>query len=213
MPTLKGDDGVPSGFNPNKPFGVWGDSGTQTLGGGGNGVVGSSRFYTGVAGFTLSSDINAAGVYGGGHIGVAGGVTGSNTLPQSTTKVGVYGTGSGENVGGIGVQGVSDTSIGVLGESQNIGVLSSSDKGVGVQGTSPRIGLCSLGSNLGDGIGVVGISNATGVFGWGGDFGGYFIGNVHITGLLTKGGGGFKMIIHLILQTSTSLIHLSSHHT
>lgn len=77
---IQGEDGLPSGFTPNKPFGVWGDSATQTLGGGGNGVVGSSRFYTGVAGFTLSNDINTAGVYGGGRIGVAGGVNGSNTF-------------------------------------------------------------------------------------------------------------------------------------
>jgi len=54
------------------------------------------------------------GVFGGGHIGVAGGTTGSNTLP--TSSVGVYGTGlNGSRLGAIGVQGVSDTNAGVIG--------------------------------------------------------------------------------------------------
>lgn len=39
MPALTGDDGVPSGFTPNRPFGVWGDSGDGGLAGGGNGVL------------------------------------------------------------------------------------------------------------------------------------------------------------------------------
>ena len=54
MPSVSGDDGTPSGFTPNNPFGVWGDSGSQgPFGGGGNGVIGSSALSSGVAGFTL----------------------------------------------------------------------------------------------------------------------------------------------------------------
>src|SRR5215203_5539245 len=111
MTSLQGDDGVPSGFTPSKPFGVWGDSGTETLGGGGNGVIGSSRFYTGIAGFTLSSDDRAAGVFGGGHIGVQG---------VSDTSVGVLG--------------VSDTGVGALGESSDgDGVRGESMHGAGMR--------------------------------------------------------------------------------
>ena len=54
MPPVTGNDGTPSGFNPNAPFGVWGDSGSAgPFGPGGNGVVGSSGLSSGVAGFTI----------------------------------------------------------------------------------------------------------------------------------------------------------------
>ena len=110
MPSVSGDDGTPSGFVPNGPFGVWGDSGSQEqLGGGGNGVIGSAGLSSGVAGFTLDDSSRAAGVFGAGPaVGVAGGVNGSNTAPGG--QVGVYGTGSnGQSLGGVGVFGESDT--------------------------------------------------------------------------------------------------------
>ena len=186
MASVKGDDGVPSTIVPSRLFGVWGDSGTGSGGeGGGNGVLGTSANYTGIAGITLSGSNDAAGVFGGGHIGVAGGATGSNTFPGGS--VGVYGTGSnGSNLGGIGVQGVSDTATGVLGESNT---------GDGV-----------LGFGFGhQGFGVVGISNGTGVFGIGATSG-EFIGNVDVTGTLTKGSGGFK-IDHPLDPANKYLIH------
>ena len=114
MPSLKGDDGTPSGFSPTVPFGVWGDSGSAApFGPGGNGVIGSSALSSGIAGFTLADSNRAAGVYGAGpQVGIAGGVTGSNTAPEG--RVGVYGTGSNQrNLGGIGVSGESDTAFGV----------------------------------------------------------------------------------------------------
>ena len=62
MPSVSGDDGTPSGFVPNGPFGVWGDSGSQEpFGGGGNGVIGSAGLSSGVAGFTLDDSSRAAG--------------------------------------------------------------------------------------------------------------------------------------------------------
>jgi|SRR5215213_2098859 hypothetical protein len=194
MTSLQGDDGVPSGFTPSKPFGVWGDSGTETLGGGGNGVIGSSRFYTGIAGFTLSSDDRAAGVFGGGHIGVGGGVTGSNTVPNHRAGVGVYGTGSGSsNLGGIGVQGVSDTSVGVLGVSDTgVGALGESSDGDGVRGESMHgAGMRAYGFRD-DSAGLIAISNGTAVVGLGAPAG-EFYGDVYVTGTLSKGSGGFKI--------------------
>src|SRR5688500_15721356 len=93
MPPLNGDDGIPSGFTPNRPFGVWGDSGDAGLIGGGNGVVASSRQGSGVAGFTLQTATPrfAAGVFGSGLVGVAGLVTGDATYPEK--NVVVYGAG------------------------------------------------------------------------------------------------------------------------
>jgi len=71
----------PSGFNPNAPFGVWGDSGSAgPFGPGGNGVVGSSGLSSGVAGFTLANQNRASGVFGiGPVVGVTGYVNGANT--------------------------------------------------------------------------------------------------------------------------------------
>lgn len=196
MPAVTGDDGVPSGIVPFRPFGVWGDSGTGASGvGGGNGVFGSSANYSGIAGITRSSSNDAAGVFGGGHIGVAGGTTGSNTFP--TSSVGVYGTGSnGAQLGAIGVQGVSDTNSGVFGESTSgVGVLGESSSSDGVLG----FGFGKTGS------GVAGISNSVGVFGLGG-ISGEFLGNVDVTGTLTKGTLAFK-IDHPLDPANKYLFH------
>jgi hypothetical protein len=197
MATIKGDDGTPSGFSPNEPFGVWGDSGTSgPFGGGGNGVVGSSGFSSGVAGFTLSSQLNAAGVFGEGPVGVAGYVAGARSFPQG--PVGVYGSGSSGNprsaLGAIGVLGDSDTRAGVAGQSvSGVGVAGESQSDAGVAGlTTSSAGVRGVSANN---VGVVGISNGTGIIGWGGAQAGFFFGDVQVTGQLFKGGGGF-MIDH-----------------
>jgi len=183
MPPVTGDDGTPSGFNPNAPFGVWGDSGSAgPFGPGGNGVVGSSGLSSGVAGFTLANHNRASGVFGSGPVvGVTGYVNGANTAPGG--KVAVYGAGSnGKNLGGTGVFGESDTGVGVLGDSNSSdGVLGLTSSGAGVAGVSSN------------NVGVFGISNGTGVLGWGGSQAGLFIGNVQITGNLSKAGGGFEI--------------------
>jgi len=183
MPSVSGDDGTPSGFTPQKPFGVWGDSGSPgPFGGGGNGVLGTARFSSGVAGFTSADSDRAAGVFGAGPaVGVAGGVNGSNTAPSGL--VGVYGTGSnGQSLGGIGVFGESDTGDGVLGQStSSSGVGGFSTTGAGVLGVSSQ------------NVGLLGISNGTGVVALGGAAAGTFFGNVSVTGSLSKGGGGFTI--------------------
>src|SRR5215471_17391000 len=95
---VNGTDNTPSGFNPNKPYGVWGDAGTVLLGSGGNGVVGSSAAYTAIAGFSMADDPRAAGVFGTGlRVGVAGLVQGAGSFPNG--KVGVFGAASTDGTG------------------------------------------------------------------------------------------------------------------
>ena len=184
MAATKGDDGTPSGFNPDpaKPFGVWGDSGSAgAFGGGGNGILGSSKYSSGVAGFTLSTQLNAAGVFGEGAVGICGYATGANSFPS--VKVGVYGTGAGPSrqaAGGIGVIGEADSNIGVYGESDSgPGIAGFTTSGAGVRGVSAQ------------NVGVFGVSTGTGVLGWGGALAALFIGDVEVTGNLMKAGGGF----------------------
>ncbi|MGH9363480.1 MAG: hypothetical protein ACRD2T_16340, partial [Thermoanaerobaculia bacterium] len=123
--------------------------------------------------------------------GVAGIINGATTAP--TSRVGVYGTGSnGGRLGGVGVQGDSDTRSGVLGVSRSgRGVSGDSNSGPGVAGLT-QTGAGVLGIS-GQNVGVFGISNGVGVLGLGGLNSGLFIGDVEITGNLTKGGGGFQI--------------------
>lgn len=209
MAPITGNDGTPSGFvpDPARPFGVWGDSGSPgAFGSGGNGVLGSSKFSSAVAGFTLKTGTprTAAGVFGSGQVGVAGQVTGAFTFPDA--NAGVYGSGSnGSNLGGVGVYGHGDTNVGVLGVSvSGRGVSGDSNKGPGVFGSSSTAsGVIGLSSQS---VGVFGISNGTGVIGWGGDQAALFIGDVEITGNLTKGGGGFS-IDHPLDPANRTLQH------
>jgi hypothetical protein len=194
MAQVTGDDGTPSGFTPNGSFGVWGDSGVGgPFGPGGNGVVGSNSAGTGVAGFSLLEDPRAAGVYGQGpKVGVAGAIDGANTAPR--TKVGVYGTGANGRgrLGGIGVQGESDVSSGVVGISHSgDGVSGSSSTGVGVRASSSNAPAVFAVS--GQDVALLGLSNGIGVMGAGGVNAGFFFGNVRVTGAITKGGGGFEI--------------------
>ncbi|HEV3077599.1 MAG TPA: hypothetical protein VHB47_24475 [Thermoanaerobaculia bacterium] len=196
MPPIKGDDGTPSGFTPSSSFGVWGDSGgVGPFGTPGNGVVGSSRLGSGVAGFTLATarPFRAAGVFGSGPVGVAGYVTGANTAPGA--PVAVYGAGSnGHGLGFTGVEGESDSGTGVLGvSSSGRGVVGNSDTGVAVVGIGAQ------------NIGVAGISDGIGVLGVGGQAA-EFIGAVNVTGTLTKGGGGF-LIDHPLEPANRTLCH------
>ena len=198
MATLQGDDGTPSGFvpDPAKTFGVWGDSGSPgAFGGGGNGVLASSKYSSGVAGFTLSAQLNAAGVFGLGPVGVCGYATNANSFPSGT--VGVYGSGANpfRPAGGIGVMGQADTETGVYGESVlGAGVAAFSTQGPGVRGVTPH------------GTGVFGVSLDTGVLGWGGTLAALFIGDVDVTGNLWKAGGGF-VIDHPHAPTRKLLRH------
>jgi hypothetical protein len=130
---------------------------------------------------------------------------------NASNSVGVYGVASdGEGFGvvgdsspGTGVFGFSDIGPGVLGFSDgSAGVAGGVRSGTGVSGDSGG-GFISggvFGTSTGGLIsgGVFGISSAPagiGVFGRGGEDGTarYFEGNVQVTGLLTKAGGGFKI--------------------
>jgi hypothetical protein len=124
---VNGSDNTPSGFNPNKPYGVWGDSGTVLLGSGGNGVVGSSAAYTAIAGFSMANDPRAAGVFGTGPwVGVAGAVQGATSFPQD--KVAVFGTASNERESiGTGVEGHGKIGVGGFGSGGGDGVFGFND--------------------------------------------------------------------------------------
>ena len=80
------------------------------------------------------------------------------------------------------VRGISDTDAGVFGESNSgNGVLGSSQTATGVLGISSQS------------IGVGGLGNDVGIFGAGGNLAGWFLGNVSVSGSLTKSGGGFSI--------------------
>jgi hypothetical protein len=122
----------------------------------------------------------------------------------------------GDSPPGTGMMGVSDTGTGVLGFSESsAGVTGSARNGIGVSADSSGGFISSgvFGTSTGGLIsgGVFGISSAQrgiGVFGRGGTDGnaGYFEGNVQVTGLLTKAGGGFK-IDHPLEPTDKYLSH------
>lgn len=185
MGTLKGDTGT-SGVVPPNNFAVWGDS-TAT-----DGVVGTSQHYA-VRGITLANSAFAGtGILGDsqstGGTGVAGTSTGGTAIwgiDYGTGGIGVLGTASkygvsGQAGSGTGVFGRSSTGSGVWGQSDSsAGVYGSSTSNNGVVGVSSQR------------IGVYGISNDTAIFAWGGRLAGYFIGDVIISGNLSKGGGGF----------------------
>lgn len=196
MATVRGDDGVSSGMVPNAPYGVWGDSGSNAPGG--YGVIGTSKNYSGVVGETLNAGTRAAGVYGAGHVGVAGAVTNATTAPS--TGVGVYGTGSNDGgLNAIGVQGVSDSNVGVEGDSLT---------GIGVQGVSSRqgynFGVVGRGPNAG--VAAFNPNNNHAAYLASDCCAAWFTGDVRITGTLFKGGGGFR-IDHPLDPTGKYLSH------
>jgi hypothetical protein len=107
---------------------------------------------------------------------------------------GVEGTSSSGR--GPGVRGTSSSEPGVVGQNSRggCGVAGHSDTGTGVAGTSRT------------GAGVAGISNDTGVVGFGGSEAGRFLGNVTVTGTLSKAAGQFK-IDHPLDPASKYLCH------
>jgi hypothetical protein len=105
----------------------------------------------------------------------------------------------------IDVHGVSEAGYGVFGESiGGDGVFGESISGDGLAGlSSTGIGVSGV---SGQHIGVVALSNGVGVLGLGGTLSGQFIGNVDVSGTLTKGGGGFK-IDHPLDPANKYLLH------
>jgi hypothetical protein len=149
--------------------GVRGEAGSTTFGGGDNGVLG------------ISHNKVKSGVYGEdaeGGFGVLGRSSGNAAGGQNQgvygwvyatdpvgTAAGVRGQNDGTNANGYGVWG------------------SHAGSGIGVLGTTPS------------GLAVVGASGFIGVLGYAppAGYAGYFIGNVNITGTLTKGAGAFRI--------------------
>lgn len=175
--------------------------GTSTTGG--DGVVGYVGDATGVVGNSVTGD----GVYG--ISGTGNGVVGENysqpgdpvdPLPAGVLGRSELGNGvSGESTSGSGVFGLNDgAQSGVWGSN------CSNDPGIGVKGTSLAGSGVAATSLLGDGVygdtivgnGVEGFSSrGVGVLGESGSggFAGLFLGNVRVTGNLSKAGGGFEI--------------------
>jgi hypothetical protein len=175
--------------------------GTSTTGG--DGVVGYVADATGVVGNSVAGN----GVYG--ISGTGNGVVGENysqpgdpvdPLPAGVLGRSELGNGvTGESTSGSGVFGLNDgAQSGVWGSN------CSNDPGIGVKGTSLAGSGMAATSLLGDGVygdtilgsGVEGFSSrGAGVLGESGSggFAGLFLGNVRVTGNLSKAGGGFEI--------------------
>jgi hypothetical protein len=173
---------VDPGGNP-AASGVFGSS---TVGG--NGVVGFVGEATGVVG----NSIRGTGVRG---ISTGNGVVGESVGDGARTGV------LGSSDTGLGVQGESSSSDGILGRTFGAGAafgvrgshLSSSEDGGGVVGAS-FLGVGVHGLSFAD-FGVVGEGRhgVQGISTTPAGFAGDFLGNVRITGSLSKGGGGFEI--------------------
>jgi hypothetical protein len=195
-------------------FGVYGESSSSEgvrgrnsasgnfgiLGSNNAGVYGESANGNGVQG--RSSSASDSGVFGqntnAGGVGVAGKNEANGNFGYLGTRYnGVWG----ESSGGTGVYGASSSGWGVHGKNTatgSFGVLGFSLPSyypVGVYGEAPGNGWGIWGVNFASGLGVSGFSSGgRGVFGQS-DTGwaGYFQGNVHVTGNVSKSGGSFKI--------------------
>jgi hypothetical protein len=182
---------------------------------GGNGVLGESFNGTGVRGISSTS----FGVFGS-----------SNTFTaveaRSNSGFGIFGS-SNSNTG---IHGQSNTGTGVFGHTnQGVGVFGQSSSGTGVIGLSDNnVGAGVSGFNGADGIGVTGqTATGVGVFGAsntgiallaqggagtallsisGGGPAAEFLGDVAVSGTLTKSGGSFK-IDHPLDPANKTLSH------
>ncbi|MCR4406565.1 MAG: hypothetical protein NUW24_06550 [Anaerolineae bacterium] len=163
-------------------YGVRGDT-ASTLG---RGVVGWARA---TSGYTIgvwgrSDSTDGAGVVG--HAlatsGETHGVRGQSDSPNGRGVVGWATATSGNNYGVLG-QSSSTSGIGVYGRAT-----ATSGNAAGVVGSSTSTdGVGVFGSSEGrDGIGVYGTAPDTG-------YAGYFLGDVHVEGTLSKAAGGFKI--------------------
>jgi len=172
--------------NTGTGYGIRGD------GGGASGVVGFSTGSAGVYGWSqngngIQGQTSGAGAYGvyGSHDADGTGVygrsgAGTAIRGHSSSGVGVQGDAGG---GAVGVRGISATGYAVLGEITGMEVTPSGN--VGVLGMGPT-GVYGYTASSG-GFGVKGWCDAVGCLA------GHFIGDVTVTGTLTKGGGAFRI--------------------
>jgi len=179
--------------NSDTGFGVFGSSTT------GNGTQGLSNSGNGVFGFSLTGN----GVRGDTGNGSTAGVMGVNSAS------GGYGV-LGQAFDGTGVRGISSTGFGVVGSSSNsfgagvsgfnftdgIGVSGQTGTGLGVFGASQSgVGLLAQSTEGTAVLSITGTGSA-----------GEFIGDVSVSGTLTKGGGSFK-IDHPLDPANRNLSH------
>ncbi len=192
--------GTNKGTNPDALpillMGVWGVSDSTS----GLGVLGQSNAGIGVRGLSTvgiamfgetTDPAGGIGVWGKSNTRGVVGTQGNTSCPGTygiggcaTTGNGIYGQAD----TGYAVLAQSNTGVGILGKSNNaIGVWgNSSTRGiVGTLGSTSCAGTYGVGGCAVDGDGVVGRSTNGRA--------GYFIGNVQITGTLTKGAGAFKI--------------------
>lgn len=150
---------------------------------------------------TSTTGTSVHGVRGDSYSSSAYGVFGTN---QSLTGTGIRGTAangtgvSGDSSGGVGVRGTSGSNFGVFGESSSgLGVYgTTSGSGSGVRGFNSGSGPgVSATSASGDGIQsfISGSADAIQAQNSGTGRAGNFLGNVRVTGSLTKGSGSFQI--------------------
>ena len=184
-------------------------------GNGGQGVFGQAINGTGVRGASSSG----FGVFGSSDTFTAVEArsnTGFGMFGSSNTNTGIHG----QSNTGVGVFGFTNQGTAVFGHSPNgTGLLGLSDNnlGAGVSGFNSTAGIGVTGQT-GTGLGVFGASNTgIGVFAQsndgpalmsltGGGSAGEFIGDVSVSGTLTKGGGSFK-IDHPLDPANKTLSH------
>ena len=163
---------------------------------GGFGVRGYGRI--GVQGEGTSSGVKGTSVGGAGleGEGVSGVIAdGSNYGVFATGGTGVFGSGT----DGTGVRGVSNAAggIGVSGSGSQYGVRGTNGAAAGVRGDSANVALWGEGGNYG----VYALSTKTTGLHYGiyarsmssGGFAGYFVGDVHVNGTLSKAAGSFRI--------------------
>ncbi len=171
-------------------YGVRGESTSQS----GTGVYGSANSGTGVLGSTFfgtgmhgRASLAGTGVFG--EAAAASGATyGMHGRSASTSGTGVYGEATAASGGANGVRGESDSTSGAgvfgranaaTGGAYGVAGHSSSASGRGVFGWAT--------ATSGTTYGVYGRSDSAD------GYSGYFLGRLHATGTLSKGGGSFKI--------------------
>jgi len=143
----------------------------------------------------ITDVIAGTGLTGGGtsgsvtlNVAVPLSLSGSSSAPiiegiNTTTGLGAGGGILGKGYFGVRGDGNGDTGFAVYGVNAGTGVFGSGST-YGVYGSSNGVGVYGAGGSGGSGVYGINLS---------GNFAGSFLGNVQITGTLTKGGGSFKI--------------------
>jgi hypothetical protein len=165
-------------------------SGTNAVSDGVDGVT-SSASASGVAGVNTANSSGAVGVYGTsagyGVFGTAGTI---GVFGQTSSGYGVWGEADSGGVDGVhGLAHTSHSGVAGINDSTGYGVWGEADG-------SALDGVHGISSNAsGSGVAGVNFNGGDGVFGgtYNGGYSGFFGGDVHVNGNLSKGGGSFKI--------------------